>query len=337
MLTGHCSQSLDESATGSGGWTRFVMDDSADAARKELSTSRAASRLQLGALLHQQGNERLAPRGHGLSLDSEAHGALRAGAGLLAGGQHLLAARCGVVLYTFGRVADEKHPNQETGIALHAATGSVHASANTGAARLAASGPGEVASTQGSVDIGSPLGVLLAAAGAALKLQPGGIEVIAPAAVKFRAGLKELTGAKLTPQANIHLPAPPEIHLSPPGPFSLRFAMQGVDDMADDASLCGQPYTVRNAEGTVISEVVISEDGKIPRIKADQHEEIYLEIGNPEPTELMPMTPASIEEPVENISPTEVIAEVTDASETPGDILEADDDATDDDEEPESV
>lgn len=385
VLMGHRSQSLDSSATGPSGGSQLVFDDSADEGRIELCASTAASRLQLGALRHQDGNQRLAPRGHGLDLQSDGHGALRTGAGLLlsahavpdstgagqqmdsraprevlrqaqerlhalaesaqahgaklqdeaavagatpqqadrqlpverglhalqqslqatagnagggwgdeaqrggglgtvaawqrpelvmaapagiglftpasalfttavsatfvagqdlnvmAQGQHLLAARRGVVLYTFGQAASREKPNTETGIAIHAAAGSVQASANTGAARLAARGDVEVASTQGSVEIGSPQSLLLAAAGAALKLDSGGIEVTAPGSVKFRAGMKELTGPATASFIAPHLPTQSSL---PPHAVEITHAYH------DEAAVQGARYVAEFSDGS---------------------------------------------------------------------------------------
>ena len=83
VMLGHKSQELGASTSGLGGANQLVFDDSAAGNRIELSTTTQATRLQLGALLQQQDNQRLAPRGHGLELASGAHGALRAGSGLL--------------------------------------------------------------------------------------------------------------------------------------------------------------------------------------------------------------------------------------------------------------
>ena len=83
VMLGHKSQELGASTSGLGGSNQLVFDDSAAGNRIELSTTTQATRLQLGSLLQQQDNQRLAPRGHGLELASGAHGALRAGAGLL--------------------------------------------------------------------------------------------------------------------------------------------------------------------------------------------------------------------------------------------------------------
>jgi type VI secretion system secreted protein VgrG len=51
--------------------------------RIELSTTQANTRLQLGSLIQQTDNQRLELRGHGIDLKTDAHGAVRAGQGLL--------------------------------------------------------------------------------------------------------------------------------------------------------------------------------------------------------------------------------------------------------------
>jgi type VI secretion system secreted protein VgrG len=83
VLAGHKSQELASSASGSGGHNQLVFDDSPGAGRIELSTTSAATRLQLGQLLLQTDNQRLNPRGHWADLHTQAWGSLRAGSGLL--------------------------------------------------------------------------------------------------------------------------------------------------------------------------------------------------------------------------------------------------------------
>ncbi|MCA6218105.1 type VI secretion system Vgr family protein, partial [Ideonella sp. B7] len=83
VLLGYKSQELASSSSGQGGFGQLVFDDSPQAARIELGSSTLVSQLQLGALLQQQDNQRLAPRGHGLDLLTQGHGALRSGSGLL--------------------------------------------------------------------------------------------------------------------------------------------------------------------------------------------------------------------------------------------------------------
>ena len=83
VLSGHKSQELSASQTGTAGFNQLVFDDTSGAGRMELSSTSAQTRLQLGHLLQQSDNQRLQARGHGLDLSSAAWGALRAGSGLL--------------------------------------------------------------------------------------------------------------------------------------------------------------------------------------------------------------------------------------------------------------
>lgn len=82
VLAGFKSQSLEASASGTGGYNQLVFDDTPAQARAQLSSTTASSWLQIGHLLQQNDNQRLAKRGHGLDLSTTAYGAVRAGAGL---------------------------------------------------------------------------------------------------------------------------------------------------------------------------------------------------------------------------------------------------------------
>jgi len=83
VLSGIKTQELSTSQSGTGGYNQLVLDDSAQSARLELSTTQHQTRLQLGHLRHQDDNRRLQPRGHGFDLHTQSSGAVRAGAGLL--------------------------------------------------------------------------------------------------------------------------------------------------------------------------------------------------------------------------------------------------------------
>ncbi len=82
VLSGYKSQSLDDSWSGSGGYSELVLDDTPGQARAQLGSTTAATWLQLGHLLQQNDNQRLAERGHGFDLATRGQGAVRAGAGL---------------------------------------------------------------------------------------------------------------------------------------------------------------------------------------------------------------------------------------------------------------
>ncbi len=81
-LAGIKTQSLDASQSGSGGFNQLVMDNTPSQGRVLAHTTQHQTWLQMGHLLQQNDNQRLAPRGLGLELHTQAHGAVRAAAGL---------------------------------------------------------------------------------------------------------------------------------------------------------------------------------------------------------------------------------------------------------------
>ncbi len=88
VLSGFKTQSMDSSQVGQGGYNQLVFDDTPGRSRTMLGTTsqpsggQHATWLNLGHLLHQIDNQRLASRGHGLELLTTAQGALRSGSGL---------------------------------------------------------------------------------------------------------------------------------------------------------------------------------------------------------------------------------------------------------------
>ncbi|PFH26445.1 type VI secretion system Vgr family protein [Burkholderia sp. JKS000303] len=83
VLTGFKTQDLSASQTGAGGSRQFMLDDTAGQSSARLSTTDHDSGLTLGHIKQVQDNQRLADRGYGAELSTQAAGALRAGAGLL--------------------------------------------------------------------------------------------------------------------------------------------------------------------------------------------------------------------------------------------------------------
>ncbi|MDE2400989.1 MAG: type VI secretion system tip protein VgrG [Burkholderiales bacterium] len=81
-LSGFKSQSLDASQAGGGAYNQLVLDDTPGQGRVLAHTTQSQTWLQIGHLLQQNDNQRLAQRGHGLELHTQAQGALRAGSGL---------------------------------------------------------------------------------------------------------------------------------------------------------------------------------------------------------------------------------------------------------------
>ena len=112
-------------------------------------------------------------------------------------GETVIAAGGGIALFTQGSDGPAGKPNQETGIALHAAQGKVSARAHRNEAKVAARQSVTIASTQADVEIAAPnKHVLLTTQGAYLKLEGGDIELGAPGTIEFKAARRDLTGPR---------------------------------------------------------------------------------------------------------------------------------------------
>ncbi|MGF6348322.1 type VI secretion system Vgr family protein [Variovorax sp. W2I14] len=113
---------------------------------------------------------------------------------LPAQGQIAVSAAKGVSMYTVGaKAAEDGEPNQERGITLHAASGSVTLQSQKGATKIAADKTVTIASTTKNVDVEAPTHLLLTSAGAYIKLEGSSIKIHAPGKVTFR-GMHNFVG-----------------------------------------------------------------------------------------------------------------------------------------------
>ncbi|WP_155616968.1 DUF2345 domain-containing protein, partial [Xanthomonas translucens] len=109
--------------------------------------------------------------------------------------QLVLAVAGGLVLYTQGGDPVAGSPNQERGIALHAAQGTLSARAHRNQARIAAKTQVRIVSTTADIQLAAPTKHLLAtAAGAYIKLDGDDIELGAPGTIEFKGGHRVWTG-----------------------------------------------------------------------------------------------------------------------------------------------
>ena len=178
----------------------------------------------------------------------------------------------GVVLYTYGMASDPAKPNTETGIALHAASGSVVASSNTGATRLTASGAIDVTSTKTNVLVASPQQILLAAAGAAIQIDSGSITINAPGAVEFKAGMKDLTSAASASTPAIQLPT---ASLVMPDKYSARM---DVYDYFVRHHFVEVPYAAKLDDGSFVSGT-LDKHGRSLQIYASKAQSVKVLVG----------------------------------------------------------
>ncbi|MCB4359498.1 type VI secretion system Vgr family protein [Quatrionicoccus australiensis] len=115
---------------------------------------------------------------------------------LIAQGNHSLAVKDGIALFTVGKANNKNKPNQETGIHLHAASGSISLQSQSGKTTAAADKKVTITSTTGSLNASAKSHILATAQGAYLKIEGGNIQLHAPGKVELKASQKNLTGPK---------------------------------------------------------------------------------------------------------------------------------------------
>jgi type VI secretion system secreted protein VgrG len=145
---------------------------------------------------------------------------------------HAVVAVEGVFFFTYGNASNPNKPNKpntETGIKLHAATGSVSVQAAKAQVLAAADQNVDVASTGDAVTVGAPEHVLLTAGGSALQIEKGAITITTGSPAKFLAAVKSLDGVG---SAHTQLTMPP--------PAALRDCAQSV--LAAGADQSGGAY-----------------------------------------------------------------------------------------------
>lgn len=151
----------------------------------------------------------------GLAFTTPAHHLASAGASLsMVAGQdlhhtaqrhHSVMAAQGIVGYTYGRASNPRRPLQDTGIRLHAASGSVASRSASSATRIAAQGRIDVASTHAHIRVQAPRHLLMAAAGSGLKIEGPNITLTTPGRAQFKATLRSLEGAA-SASAELNMP-----------------------------------------------------------------------------------------------------------------------------------
>ncbi|MBS1159017.1 MAG: Rhs element Vgr protein [Proteobacteria bacterium] len=151
------------------------------------------ARIQLSA---PGGIAQLTPQSHILVAGKTLSIASGQDSNLIAQGNHSLAVKDGIALFTVGKAGSKSKANSETGIHLHAASGKVSLQSQNGKTIAAADKKVTIASTSGSLNASAKSHILATAQGAYLKIEGGNIQVHAPGKVELKASQKNLTGPK---------------------------------------------------------------------------------------------------------------------------------------------
>nr|WP_315189132.1 type VI secretion system tip protein VgrG [uncultured Albidiferax sp.] len=141
-------------------------------------------------------------------LSAGATSSITAGQAIQFGAQggHYHLVKAGISFFTYGKVGNSNSPNQETGIALIAASGKVSSQSQSGPTKLTADKDLTVASTTAAVCVSAKLHLLLTAGGSGIRIEGGNI-TITGASVQFEASAKELAGPG-SASGSLELPKP---------------------------------------------------------------------------------------------------------------------------------
>lgn len=169
---------------------------------------------------------------------------------------HSVVSAGGIYFFTYGEAKAPAKPNTETGIRLHAATGSVSVRANDGQARFAADQNVDVASTADAVTVGAPERVLLNGAGSAIEITKGAITITTGGGAKFLAAVKQLSGGA-DANRSLTLPKAPQL-------YNEQFR---ICDEHTGEPMQFLPYRIEDDKGQVLAEGFTDEDGHTVRIE----------------------------------------------------------------------
>ena len=186
-----------------------------------------------------------------------------------------LAAKDGIVLYTHGKASNGHQPKQETGIALHAASGNVNAQSQSGATHVAADKAINISSTAAGINASSPTHILLTAGGAGIRISGGNITLAAPGTITLKAGMKNFTGGSGV-SASMSLKKAAVLTLNKLPEFS---AALDVHDVFFAKSSDNLEFTAKFADGRV-NQGRVDTSGKTPRIGNDAAGEVEMLVGS---------------------------------------------------------
>ncbi|UCV06333.1 type VI secretion system Vgr family protein [Dechloromonas denitrificans] len=209
------------------------------------------------------GIAQLTPKNHLLVAGKSLSIASNQDTNLIAQGNHSLATKDGIALFTVGK-ANSSKPNSETGIHLHAASGQVSLQSQSGKTTAAADKKVTIASTTASLTASAKQKIIATAQGAYLKIEGGDISVHAPGKVEFKGSQKNLTGPKSASGESINLPKTGELLLSQKElgeANSIQFLLNGPNGKP----MANYQYEITDSNGSVVTSGRTDGDGKTVR------------------------------------------------------------------------
>ena len=193
------------------------------------------------------------------------------------------AVNSGISLFTYGKAASTTKPNQETGIRLHAASGTTSVQSQSGPARLTADKGVTFASVTGTLVSAAKEHLLMTAQGAYLKLEGGDIMLHCPGTVSIKATQKEFAGPERAygPSLDFQQPAPLQIE-SIPARMSTRVIIdRPLHDLIGAGSGGAVPYRFIDHTGALIAKGRLDDNGATQRVFHQTQRDYTVLLGEP--------------------------------------------------------
>lgn len=187
---------------------------------------------------------------------------------LLAQRHHAWAVKDGISLFTRGESTDSQRAVQDTGMKLHAASGSVHVQAQSGPLNLTALHAVDIQSTGGDVVISAPNCIVLNGGGGYIKLEGGNIEIGTSGSASFLASLKILDSGANASSSNLSLKQASELHR-----YNEAFV---VKDEETGEVLAHVRYRIEDASGNLLLQGVTDDQGRTGRVHTAKAEQVKL-------------------------------------------------------------
>lgn len=177
---------------------------------------------------------------------------------------------------------------------LIAAKGNIRMEAQDGQIQATAQHDVTITSVDGKIVIQAPKEILLTAGGGYIRIGAD-IEIHNPGKQSQKAANFALSGPT---QLHQPLPALPKTEMK--GKHSLRFAIAGSDQLAQDLVLVGKPYKITDQNGSELASGTIGKAGRIDRVFLNDHAELQLMIGDNK-WKKIENTLSSTEEPINEL------------------------------------
>jgi type VI secretion system secreted protein VgrG len=170
------------------------------------------------------------------------------------------------------------------GIQAFAGNGPVSVQAHTDQLEILADQEVTVISVNDGIEVKASKKIVLQAGQASVTLEGSDITFACPGTFSVKGGQHVLDGGANAAAGIAPLPDQlqqvPSAFAATTGPYSLRFAFAGADELAALSGYSGQPFRIVDKAGQVRAQGNVGADGRLPRIDLPERDTLTLQLGN---------------------------------------------------------